>query len=92
MTNLDLDIVDSANLDRDIVDSANLDLDIVDTDTLGTVTGGTATVAGAKQLDTQTEAALTKLASDVKDLAKAPANSQMNQLMTVMMMSRMMSR
>jgi hypothetical protein len=64
----------------------------LDLDTLVTVMGGTATVAGAKQLDTQTEAALTKLASDVKDLAKAPANSQMNQLMTVMMMSRMMSR
>ena len=64
----------------------------LDLDTLVTVTGGTATVAGAKQLDTQTEAALTKLASDVKDLGKAPANSQMNQLMTVMMMSRMMQR
>ncbi len=64
----------------------------LDLDTLVTVTGGTATVAGAKQLDTQTEAALTKLASDVKDLAKAPANSQMNQLMTMMVMSRMMSR
>jgi hypothetical protein len=75
------------NLDLDIVDPDTLDLD-----TLVTVTGGTATVTGAKQLDTQTEAALTKLASDVKDLAKAPANSQMNQLMTVMMMSRMMSR
>jgi len=61
-------------------------------DLLVTVTGGTATVAGAKQLDTQTEAALTKLASDVKDLAKAPANSQMNQLMTVMMMSKLMQR
>jgi hypothetical protein len=60
-------------------------------DLLVTVTGGTATVAGAKQLDTQTEAALTKLASDVKDLGKAPANSQMNQLMTLMM-SKMMSR
>jgi hypothetical protein len=70
----------------------NLDLDIVDLDTLVTVTGGTATVAGARKLDTQTEAALTQLASDVKDLAKAPANSQTNQLMTMMMMSRMMSR
>jgi hypothetical protein len=64
----------------------------IDLDTLDTVTGGTETVAGARGLDTQTEAALTKLASDVKDLAKAPANSQMNQLMTMMVMSRMMQR
>lgn len=64
----------------------------LDLDTLVTVTGGTATVAGSRGLDTQTEAALTKLASDVKDLAKAPQSSQLNQLMTVMMMSRMMAR
>ena len=70
----------------------NLDLAIVDLDNLVTVTGGTQTVAGARKLDTQTEAALTKLASDVKDLAKTPANSQMNQLMTMMVMSRMMQR
>lgn len=64
----------------------------IDPGTLFTVTGGTATVAGSRGLDTETEAALTKLASDVKDLGKAPATSQMNQLMTVMMMSRMMQR
>jgi hypothetical protein len=64
----------------------------IDLDTLVTVIGGTQTVAGARGLDTQTQAALTKLASDVKDLGKEPANSQMNQLMTVMMMSKMMPR
>jgi hypothetical protein len=63
----------------------------IDLDTLVTVAGGAETVAGARKLDTQTEAALTKLASDVKDLAQ-PAQNQANQLMTMMLMSRLMSR
>jgi hypothetical protein len=63
----------------------------IDLTTLVTVTGGAETVAGSRTLDTQTEAALTKLASDVKDLAK-PADNQTNQLMTMMLMSRLMSR
>ena len=64
----------------------------IDLQTLETVTGGTQTVAGAKKLDTATEQALTKLASDVKDLAKGGTNqqSQTTQLLTVMMMSKMM--
>ena len=63
----------------------------IDLQTLATVTGGTQTVSGAKKLDDATTQALTKLASDVKDLAK-PNNqqSQTTQLMTVMMMSKMM--
>ena len=64
----------------------------IDTQTLATVTGGTQTVAGPKKLDTATEQALTKLSSDIKDLAKGSTNnqSQTTQLMTVMMMSKMM--
>ena len=63
----------------------------LDLDTLVTVTGGTETVAGARKLDTQTEAALTKLASDVKDLAQ-PTQNQSGQLMTMMLMTRLMNR
>jgi hypothetical protein len=64
----------------------------IDLQTLETVTGGTQTVAGSKKIDTATEQALTKLSSDIKDLAKGSTNnqSQTTQLMTVMMMSKMM--
>ena len=64
----------------------------IDMKTLETVTGGTQTVAGAKKLDTAAEQALTKLSSDIKDLAKGGTNqqSQTSQLLTVMMMSKMM--
>ncbi|HUS31051.1 MAG TPA: hypothetical protein VMZ53_21220 [Kofleriaceae bacterium] len=62
----------------------------IDNQILETVTGGTQTVSGARKLDTATEQALTKLSSDVKDLAKAPQQSQTTQLMTVMMMAKMM--
>ncbi|HSD88739.1 MAG TPA: hypothetical protein VLB44_14525 [Kofleriaceae bacterium] len=62
--------------------------------TLTTVTGGAATVAGTKKLDDATEQALTKLSSDVKDLARGSTNpnSQLTTLMTVMMMSRFANR
>ena len=64
----------------------------IDLQTLETVTGGTRTVSGASKLDSATEQALTKLSSDIKDLAKGSTNnqSQTTQLMTVMMMSKMM--
>ena len=63
----------------------------IDIQALETVTGGTQTVAGSKKLDTATEQALTKLSSDVKDLAKGGTNnqSQTTQLLTVMMMAKM---
>lgn len=63
----------------------------IDLATLVTVTGGAETVAGSRTVDAQTEAALTKLASDVKDPAQPPTNSS-NQLMTMMLMSRLMNR
>lgn len=59
----------------------------IDLDLLLTITGGFAR-ASAKQ-DSTTELALTKLASDIKGLAKAPPSS--NQMMPMMMMA-MMSR
>lgn len=68
-------------------------IDQLDLSALETVTGGTQTVAGAKKIDSATEQALTKLSSDIKDLAKGSTNnqqSQTTQLMTVMMMSKMM--
>jgi hypothetical protein len=64
----------------------------IDTMTLETVTGGTQTVSGRKKLDTATEQALTKLSTDIKDLAKGSTNNQsqqMTQMMTVMMMAKM---
>jgi hypothetical protein len=64
----------------------------IDPMTLETVTGGTQTVSGAKKLDTATEQALTKLSTDIKDLAKGSTNTQsqqMTQMMTVMMMAKM---
>jgi len=66
----------------------------IDAITLATVTGATATVAGPKKLDDATEQALTKLSSDVKDLARGTTNqsSQLTTLMTVMMMSRFANR
>ena len=64
----------------------------IDLRTLQTVTGGTQTVAGGRKIDTATEQALTKLSTDIKDLAKGNTNNQsqqMTQLMTVMMMAKM---
>jgi hypothetical protein len=64
----------------------------IDNQTLETVTGGTRTVSGETKLDDATTQALTKLSSDVKDLAKSGTNnqSQTTQLLTVMMMGKMM--
>ena len=63
----------------------------LDLQALETVTGGTQTVAGSAKLDDATTQALTKLASDVKDLAKGGTNnqSQTTQLLTVMMMAKL---
>jgi hypothetical protein len=54
------------------------------------VIGGTNTVA-QKKLDQQTELALTKLNTDLKDLAK-PQQTQSQQMMQMMMMAMMMKR
>jgi len=64
----------------------------IDIQTLATVNGGTRTVSGEAKLDDATTQALTKLSSDVKDLAKSGTNnqSQTTQLLTVMMMGKMM--
>jgi hypothetical protein len=58
---------------------------------LETVTGGTQTVSGGSKLDDATTQALTKLSSDIKDLARGSTNnqSQTTQLLTVMMMAKM---
>jgi hypothetical protein len=63
----------------------------IETTDLETVTGGTQTVAGRKTLDTATEQALTKLSSDIKDLARGGTNnqSQTTQMMTMMMMAKL---
>lgn len=57
---------------------------------LGRVVGGAASVS-SKKLDEATELALTKLSSDLKDLAKPQQTSsqQMTMLMTMMLASRM---
>jgi hypothetical protein len=64
----------------------------IDLQTLATVTGGARTVSGSSKLDDATTQALTKLQSDIKDLAKSGTNnqSQTTQLLTVMMMGKMM--
>ena len=54
------------------------------------VVGGASSVS-QKKLDTATEAALTKLNSDLKDLAK-PQQNQSQQMMQTMMMMMMMKR
>ena len=61
----------------------------IDLDDLALVTGGRAR-ANDSSTDSATELALTKLASDIKELAKPPA--QNNQMMTMMMMGLMMRR
>lgn len=65
---------------------------IIDNHILETVTGGTQTVSGgSSKLDDATTQALTKLSSDIKDLAKGSTNnqSQTTQLLTVMMMAKL---
>lgn len=61
----------------------------LDSDQLITATGGTKTVASNKS-DEQTELALTKLASDIKDLGRNnnQQNTQLTTLLTVAIMSR----
>lgn len=61
-----------------------------DPDELLRVIGGASSVS-QKKLDQQTELALTKLSSDLKDLAK-PQQTQSQQTMTMMMMAMMASR
>ena len=63
----------------------------IDLQTLETVTGGSQTVAANSKLDDATTQALTKLSSDIKDLARGSTNnqSQTTQLLTVMMMAKM---
>lgn len=58
-------------------------------DQLEHITGGRARAASSSKLDDQIEQALTKLQSDIKDLARAP---QSNNQMTTMMMMAMMAR
>jgi len=62
----------------------------IDTDLLLSITGGRA--RASTTLDAKTETALTKLASDVKDLAKPQQNTQLTTLMTVAVMSRLAGR
>ena len=70
------------------------DMQHINPEALLTVTGGAATVTGAKKLDDATNQLLTKLSSDIKDLAKnsTSSSSQMTQMMTMMMMGKMMQR
>ena len=63
----------------------------IDNHVLETVTGGSQTVAASSKLDDATTQALTKLSSDIKDLASGSTNnqSQTTQLLTMMMMAKM---
>ena len=63
----------------------------LDNQSLETVTGGSQTVAGgSSKLDDATTQALTRLQSDIKDLAKNGNQSSTTQLVTMMVMSKMM--
>lgn len=62
----------------------------VDPTALMHVIGGASTVS-QKKLDAATEAALTKLNTDLKDLA-TPQQNQSQQMMQTMMMAMMASR
>jgi membrane protein insertase Oxa1/YidC/SpoIIIJ len=62
----------------------------LDPNVLMQVIGGASTVS-QKKLDAATESALTKLNSDLKDLAK-PQQNQTQQMMLPMMMAMMMRR
>lgn len=62
----------------------------VDRDELVTVAGGRNAIA-EKKLDQATEQALTKLQSDLKDLAQ-PQQNQSQQFMTMMMAAMMAKR
>ncbi len=60
----------------------------IDNDLLTTITGGFAR-ASANSSSSQMELALTKLASDIKDVARTPPpNNQMMPMMMMAMMSR----
>jgi hypothetical protein len=61
----------------------------IDPDLLANITGGYAR-ANASNTDSATELAITKLASDIKGLAKPPP--QNNQMTTMMMMMMVMRR
>jgi hypothetical protein len=63
----------------------------IDNASLLTITGGAAR-ANSSSIDAKTEQLLTKLASDVKDLAKAPQTNQTQQLLTMVMMSKLAQR
>jgi hypothetical protein len=75
---------DSTEPDQEIV------MNRVDPNELSRVIGGASSVSQQK-LDQQTELALTKLNSDLKDLAR-PQPNQSQQTMTMMMMAMMASR